>query len=837
MRPLELKVRNFKSYFGDGALFDFRDRRLVGIVGPIGSGKSSILDAIAFALYGKTPSVAANTKSLIHQRAGEATVSLRFEVEGEIWEAVRMLRRKGAGQHALYRYAADDDGEPVEKILLEREVNARVTALLGLEFAAFGRSVLLAQGRFAEFLQARPAERDKVLKGVFGHDRIDAMHQAARARAGTAAVDIEKLTVRAEQLDRLGAELAELQTQLTDAGERSGKLKKAEPEVKALDARLVGASQVEAEADKRLVELLEHEARFPDRAVVDGVVSDAVNAGGVRKRRAIVLEEARTRLVAVDKLAVAQREAGEPELLERASALAAKLEPLRAAVIEAARRHARVAGRLESQSAAVVSAVATVEAASGRVIAADTAAKEAVVALESAAAALHEAQHADMAAALRTGLMVGEPCPVCAQTVGDLPASPAAPRLEEAVETHAAIATANEEAIGARSRAAEEHAVAVKAHEAAAVAEAGLAEETAAGATEVDVARSAVSAVQTDLVGLLGDGDADELLAGRRKAFDDIVAAVSTARESADRARTDHDQAILDEQAAEKGVGALRIDIADLAARVGALIDDSDATPEGVAARLSSLRAYWNEARTAADVRRRDAKADHDAATAARASLFAAFAIDGDFAAALGEVTARTELLRADVGRREAELAEGAGLTSRRDALAEVKATFDRVAADTTDARFVRYLLDEERTRLAALGSEHFLRLSAGRYLFSGDGKFDIVDQTAADAVRKAESLSGGETFLASLALALALAEMVARTGGRLDAFFLDEGFGSLDPEHLDLAMDGVEALVTGAGERLVVVVSHVPELRERVEDLIVLDRDPATGDTRIVRA
>ncbi len=75
---------------------------------------------------------------------------------------------------------------------------------------------------------------------------------------------------------------------------------------------------------------------------------------------------------------------------------------------------------------------------------------------------------------------------------------------------------------------------------------------------------------------------------------------------------------------------------------------------------------------------------------------------------------------------------------------------------------------------------------------------------------------------------------MVARTGGHVDSFFLDEGFGSLDPEHLDLAMDGIEALVAGVADRLVVVVSHVQELHERVGDLIELDRDPATGDTLI---
>jgi DNA repair protein SbcC/Rad50 len=95
--------------------------------------------------------------------------------------------------------------------------------------------------------------------------------------------------------------------------------------------------------------------------------------------------------------------------------------------------------------------------------------------------------------------------------------------------------------------------------------------------------------------------------------------------------------------------------------------------------------------------------------------------------------------------------------------------------------------------------------------------------------------LSGGETFLASLALALALAQMVARGGGRLDAFFLDEGFGSLDPDHLDRAMEGIGRLVAGDDHRLVVLVSHVAEMREAVEDLIVLTKDQLTGDTVVI--
>ena len=297
MRPLELKLRNFRSYFGGESRFDFTDRRLLGIVGPIGSGKSSLLDAIAFALYGRTPTVAANTKSLIHQRADECTVALRFEVEGEVWEAVRMLRRKGASQHALYRYDPDDD-EPVERVTLEADVNARIGELLGLEFDAFGRSVLLAQGRFAEFLTARPAERDKVLKGVFGHDKIDAMREAARRRAGDAAVEVEKLDVRVAHLDELGEVLAARRAELAGVEERSERLEAASGEGERLTATIADSEEAQRRAESELLALADVRRRFPDTDQVRRVVDAAAAAAGVRADWASKLEA--TRVARVD---------------------------------------------------------------------------------------------------------------------------------------------------------------------------------------------------------------------------------------------------------------------------------------------------------------------------------------------------------------------------------------------------------------------------------------------------------------------------------------------------------------------------------------------------------
>ena len=837
MRPLELKLRNFRSYYGDKAVFDFRDRRLVGIVGPIGGGKSSILDAIAFALYGKTPSVAAATKSLIHQRAEEATVLLRFEVEGEIWEAVRMLRRKGASQHALYRYARDNADEPIEKVSLEGDVNARVVSLLGLEFDAFGRSVLLAQGRFADFLRSPPADRDKVLKGVFGHDRIDAMRDEARGRAGAAAVEADKLQLRVEQVERLATEIQDLRVGANDAEARLTSLRDAEPELALLDRAIAAAEKAAVEAERRFSELQDQAVRFPDPDRVDTVISDADGADAVRARLAKALGSARERVSAAESAVKAAKEAGVPDMIEEAASLIATIGPLRDAFEDAAGRRDRVSARFESQRSGADAMAATVGMKERDLAKASGSFEHAAEALEIAAEALHDAQHADMAAALRSGLTSGEPCPVCAQSVSEVPPSLPAPGLEAARTSHSSALLARDEAEAARGRAGEEHAVSVTSEEAARVAVDGLEEEVAAGRREVKKAAAAVDAVENALEALLGPGDPADLLRGRRGGFDELVATVAEEREQLDRTRADHDQAIRDEQTAAAALSALRVELVDVRARAGVSIDDGDPSPAGVAMLHATVRSAWEEAAAAAGQAREDAEREREEAGAKRGAMLAGLQVDGEFATALSEIKARAALLLSEIQRREEELEGGAGLVEQHDVAMRENTTYERIAADLTDARFVRYLLDEERTRLAALGSDHFARLSSGRYLFSADGKFDIVDQTAADAVRKADSLSGGETFVASLALALSLAEMVARTAGRLDSFFLDEGFGSLDPEHLDLAMDGIEALVAQGADRLVVVVSHVPELRERVEDLIVLDRDATTGDTIVRQA
>ena len=168
-----------------------RRRRSIGgdggwsaIVGPIGSGKSSIIDAISFALFGKTPAVERDTKSLIHQLCDQCHVELVFEVDGQVWRVQRAPpEQRPSRQQARTRDARTAPTPDVPEIVTGvRTINERIEQLLGMDFDAFRRSVLLAQNRFSEFLKATAGDRDKVLKGVFGYEVLDEAQRVAKSR-------------------------------------------------------------------------------------------------------------------------------------------------------------------------------------------------------------------------------------------------------------------------------------------------------------------------------------------------------------------------------------------------------------------------------------------------------------------------------------------------------------------------------------------------------------------------------------------------------------------------------------------------------------------------------
>ena len=120
------------------------------------------------------------------------------------------------------------------------------------------------------------------------------------------------------------------------------------------------------------------------------------------------------------------------------------------------------------------------------------------------------------------------------------------------------------------------------------------------------------------------------------------------------------------------------------------------------------------------------------------------------------------------------------------------------------------------------------LKNLSDRYLLdktSQEDTLNVIDQYQGNIRRAVSTLSGGESFLISLALALSLSDMASKTVS-LDSLFIDEGFGTLDQETLEIAINTLEKLQSES-QKTVGVISHVPALKERINVQIVLNKNP----------
>ncbi|MFG6503268.1 AAA family ATPase [Microbacterium sp. P05] len=205
--------------------------------------------------------------------------------------------------------------------------------------------------------------------------------------------------------------------------------------------------------------------------------------------------------------------------------------------------------------------------------------------------------------------------------------------------------------------------------------------------------------------------------------------------------------------------------------------------------------------------------------------------------AALADAASTAERLR-DLAQRADLGARGvADLAARHAVIARLAHTVAGRAPNTHRMTLETFVLAAELEEIVAAANLRLAEMSSGRYRLqhsdalaargaaSGLG-LEVLDAFTGQP-RPPQSLSGGESFLASLALALGLAEVVtARAGGlRLDTLFIDEGFGSLDEETLDLAMRTLDELRQGG--RTVGVISHVAAMKEQVPAQLAIEATP----------
>ncbi|MGW5443873.1 AAA family ATPase [Streptomyces asiaticus] len=601
-------------------------------------------------------------------------------------------------------------------------------------------------------------------------------------------------------------------------------------ELGALGAARRGEAR--AEAILREIAALDREARADDEAV----------------------EEAAEWLAGWEETHRAQQRRVEAaqEAVARAEQLGGRIEPAERR-LEAARRRDRLAGQ-EGQAR-----------------------EELLRAREAAAAArqnwldLKEARLRGIAAELAAGLRAGEPCAVCGATEHPGPARPGAGHVDR---------TAEEAALADYQRAEEVREEAERARNALREARAG-AEATAEGedAAELDRALAELRTAYTEARDAAADAHAAREALDRAEGEHTRRTEQRQEAERRAAARTSHREALARERAAllaelEQARGA-DATVARRAARLerqAALLAhaaEAARAADAAANRLkeadarladAAYRAGFETPEQAAEAvlhpdrqrearRRLDAWQSESAAVAAELSdprvLAAAQEPPADPAAAQTAADAATRALRevsaADAAARtRCEELDALSARAVADArrLAPLRAEHDRIArlaslAAGTSAdnerrmRLEAYVLAARLEQVAAAASVRLRHMSSGRYTLvhsdarsGGRGRsglgLHVVDAWTGSE-RDTATLSGGETFSASLALALGLADVVTDEAGgvRLDTLFIDEGFGSLDEQTLDEVMDVLDSL--RERDRTVGIVSHVADLRRRI--------------------
>lgn len=878
MKPIQLVLSAFGPYV-ERTVIDFSalgEEGLFLIAGDTGAGKTTIFDAISFALYGEASGGKEKRKSKSFHSdyvsdQTETYVELTFRHRGETWwirrnlEYQRPAKKKKDGMETTTRQAADAqmrNEDTGEEILRMDDVNRRVRELLGLTQDQFTQTVMIAQGDFLKILTASSDDRKKLFRDLF-HTNLYVDLQSRLQEKNRACADeqkaLEQVILSAEGKIDPEAEFAEREILLSYCGQIQHT-----DALCALLARLIEqekAAQEQARAQKK------------EAADQIGALIAAVTEGERVNRDFADWESKRARLAALT--------AGQGEIDAQRAALAAARRAQQLETDEALMRRTR--RDMDAQRAALSEAQAALEQAGKALPETETRMKEAesrsgeIHALlaqakqmedclpvlgeverlkaaldtqkrelqrltadssraQAAYTAAQNSYYLSQAGLLARELKAGQPCPVCGSTAHPCPAQvtpetvtrqaleQAAKRRETAEKAQSDAATrlaANRAAlderegrlrtlkIGADETRQRLAARIDAAHQAAADRQRAI--DAARSAYQAldkrkTAAQSAVDAAQKQLAALEKDLRAQtEAFEQKRAAhgFEDEASYRLAKRTNADIERLDREIRNYDEQKRtlaaqsreleEKLSGRQRTDLAALQNRRAAALDRQAKAENAEKAMVRKLTLHESAER---EIRQANA--------------------------AIQKKRGKWQIIQ--------ELYTCcAGIAAGNP---RAKLTFEAYVQQYY-FRFVVAAANKRLTRLTdGMFTLRVMREAANRVSQSGLD-LEVLDRSTGQA-RDVSTLSGGESFLASLALALGLSDAVQSQSGqiRMDAMFIDEGFGSLDENALRSSIDVLLELADG--KRLIGIISHVQELEERIDKQIVVTKTPNGSTVRM---
>ncbi|MDZ4800673.1 MAG: SMC family ATPase [Bryobacteraceae bacterium] len=755
MRPITLEVSGFTS-FRERAVVDFTGLGLFAITGQTGAGKTSLLDAITWALYGKTARLQKAGRELISQGANAMDVLLRFRAGTHEYRVLRRL--KSASASATVRLEHLEEGEWLPVTGNVRELDEQIRLIVGLDFEGFNKAVVLPQGEFDVFLRGTPQERREVLAELLDVSVYQRMMQSAG----------DKSRVQAELARQKGTEVDD-----------------------SVSSESIAALQVDADAARAEEKLLAAAVKKFDAAY-----EEAVGLAGLRKQLGTgesglldlskrVAEVERRRSGAVDSVGSLRKSVDDLQRQLETVSYDSDEHLRLAGVLPALQARERLRTSLAASENALQSLLAQIADARRREDESARQAKEAAEAEEEARAVYEALQAADRVTALRLELTPGCACPVCEQIVTVVPAVVDGKKLAAAKKT---FEKKSGESEAARKKAEKVRADGERAAREAAGAEGQVASLKKQLAESGDSAES-LADVQARVGALqAAKGRRDELNraleSARGKLRDNELLVVSLRAEA---------EGLLKQIQERRGaVETLRREIEKAASKIRKQLPELSGESESDWIRM----------------RRKEALGAQELARARVVQIEASMS-------RLREKLARNEQLRREIAVHQREAAE-----------------YKELAVWLNAGNFQQFLLDSALQRLGDEGSRHLEKLSAGRYRFAfRDKEFLVRDGWHGDEERSVSTLSGGESFLASLSLALALAEGIAQlnsASGRvvLESLFLDEGFSTLDGETLASVSDAL--MMLQSGDRLIGIITHVTGLVDQMPARIEVEKTVA---------
>ena len=912
MKPIKLVMSAFGPYAKRTEL-DMRslgDRGLYLISGETGAGKTTIFDAITFALYGEASGEGREAGMFRSKYAGDDAVTeveLTFEYGGKEYTVKRnpeYLKRKSNGEGFVTKKAGAElyypDGKVVTKL---RDVNLAIEEIIGIGRDQFIGVAMIAQGDFQKLLFASTADRKRIFQKIFKtqnyyalQEKLKAEHSAIAREYDTASasirqyidgvtcgensykcqlelaknseisvsdtIDLISEIIKLDENEReiLGREQkknTEEAEKITAAVTKHEALNKAKERRDECEANLALAN---LEADKLSKQLKDEEMRLPEVEKLRlKIASLEAKLGDYREldKKQREREEQTALLESKENEAAKQREKYK-ELKDDQDALRKERVTLEGAEKEKNKLESdcreeknklEIIGQIERETRAVESL---------KIQLSEYQAEYKKLALRSEEKDL-EYKNAlrsfldEQAGIIAESLTDGEPCPVCGSKSHPKKAekSHGAPTKEELESIKAAWEKATEE-VSEKSQMA------------------------AATMGQISEKNAAIKKLAEKLDPENKDMDASvlcELKAGSKEKVKVLEAAIERQRASCER-RNEIDEII---QNNEKSIS----DLSEKMLKSAKDLAEVKAALEALSGRINDLRAgleYPSEGEAIAKIAEMTA-AREAMELSYKSSLEDLTKIKTYIAELKSSIKESEKILKLtdvididEVISRQLVIKEKIENTSKkqrmvdiriennRSILKNIKSKYNEIAEISKKWAWVKalsgtangaisgkekimletYIQMTYFDRIIARANTKLLAMTGGQYELksrktadnnrSQSGlELDVIDHYNGSE-RSVKTLSGGESFMASLALALGLSEEIqSHSGGiRLDTMFVDEGFGTLDGDSLDQAMRVLQSLTEG--NRLVGIISHVGDLKDKIEKQIVVTKERTGG-------